>query len=374
MVYFDNAATTPLDPEVIEVMSSVMKNNFGNPSSIHTYGREARVLIEDARTTVSSLLNVSPSEIFFTSCGTEAINMALLGCVENIGIKNIITSPIEHHAVLHTLEHLSNAGKCNIHFVKLDSRGNIDQDDLEVKLKSSDHSLVCLMHANNEIGNLLPIKDVGGLCLKYNSLFLCDTVQTMGKFRNSPGDMNIHFAACSAHKFHGPKGIGFLYLNGDMKIDPLLYGGGQERSMRSGTENIYGIIGLAKAFEIAHRNMDADILYIKGLKEYMVNSLKSFITDVRFNGDSEEKGLHIVLNVSFPRNDKSEMLLYSLDIEGIAASGGSACTSGSISESHVLKAIGADMNRPAIRVSFSKFNTKEEVDTCVDVIKKIMNV
>jgi len=374
MIYFDNAATTPLDPEVIEVMYSVMKNNFGNPSSIHTYGREARVLIEDARTTVSSLLNVSPSEIFFTSCGTEAINMVLLGCVENIGIKNIITSPLEHHAVLHKLEHLSKIGKCNIHFVKLDSLGNIDQDDLEIKLKSSDRSLVCLMHANNEIGNLLPVKDIGELCKKYNALFLCDTVQTMGKFRNSPGDMNIHFAACSAHKFHGPKGIGFLYLNSDMEIDPLLYGGGQERSMRSGTENIYGICGLAKAFEIAHRNMDADILYIKGLKEYMVNSLKRFVNDIRFNGESEDKGLHTILNVSFPRTDKSEMLLYSLDIEGIAASGGSACSSGSVSESHVLKAIGADMNRPAIRFSFSKFNTKKEVDTCVNVIKKIINV
>jgi cysteine desulfurase len=372
MIYFDNAATTPLDPEVIEVMSSVMKNNFGNPSSIHTYGREARVLIEDARKTVSSLLNVSPSEIFFTSCGTEAINMVLLGCIENIGIKNIITSPIEHHAVLHTLEHFSHAGKCNVHYVKLDSRGNIDQDDLEAKLNLSDRSLVCLMHANNEIGNLLPVKDIGELSKKYNSLFLCDTVQTMGKFRNNPGNMNIHFAACSAHKFNGPKGVGFLYMNGDMKIDPLLYGGGQERTMRSGTENIYGIVGLSKAFEIAHRNMDADILYIKGLKEYMVSSLKSIISDIAFNGDSEEKGLHTILNVSFPRTDKSEMLLYSLDIEGIAASGGSACSSGSISESHVLKAIGADMNRPAIRFSFSKFNTKAEVDECITVLKKVM--
>ena len=372
MIYFDNAATTPLDPEVTEVMSSVMKNNFGNPSSVHTFGREARVLIEDARKSISSLLNVSPSEIFFTSCGTEVINMSIVGCIENIGIKNIITSPLEHHAVLHTLSHLSNAGKCKVQFVELDSFGNIRKDHLETILKSSGRSLVCLMHANNEIGNLLPLKDISDLCIRYDALFLCDTVQTMGKFRNHPGETNIHFAACSAHKFHGPKGIGFLYLNGEVKIDPLLYGGGQERTMRSGTENIYGIVGLAKAFEIAHRNMDADINYIKSLKEYMVNSLKSFISDIAFNGESENKGLHTILNVSFPKTDKSEMLLYNLDIEGIAASGGSACTSGSISESHVLKAIGADMNRPAIRFSFSKFNTKEEIDTCINVLKKIM--
>jgi cysteine desulfurase len=372
MIYLDNAATTPLAPEVIEAMTIAMKHKFGNPSSVHAYGREARVLIEDSRNTVAGLLNVSPSEIFFTSCGTEAINMTIFSCINDLGIKHIVTSPIEHHAVLHTVGYFEKIGKIEVSYVKHDGKGNILSDDLENILATHDSSLVCLMHANNEIGNYLPIKEVSKICEKHNAMFLCDTVQTMGKFKFDLKDLNVHFAACSAHKFHGPKGIGFLYLNGKVKINPLLHGGGQERNMRSGTENIYGIIGLAKALEVAHRNMEADIDHIKSLKACMVAGLKEMIPDIQFNGDSEEKGLHTILNVSFPRSDKSEMLLYSLDIEGIAASGGSACSSGSVSESHVLKAIGADMKRTAIRFSFSKFNTKEEIDKCLTVIKKIL--
>jgi len=372
MVYFDNAATTPLDPEVIEAMIQVMKNNFGNPSSVHAFGREARVLIEDARKIVALNLNVSPSEIFFTSCGTEAINMVIEGAVNDLGIKHIITSPIEHHAVLHSIEKLAHQGKCKVSFVKIDHSGNFDLTDFENILSLNERSLVCLMHANNEIGTILPLKEVGDICEKHNALFLCDTVQTMGKLRIDATNMKIHFAVCSAHKFHGPKGVGFLYLNGNVKINPLLQGGGQERNMRSGTENIYGIVGLAKAFEVAHRNMDADVEYIKNLKAYFVKKLKEEINGIQFNGESDQKGLHTILNVSFPKTKNAEMLLYNLDIEGIAASGGSACSSGSISESHVLKAIGADLSRTSIRFSFSKFNTKEEIDRCIEVIKKVL--
>jgi cysteine desulfurase len=372
MIYLDNAATTPIDPQVIEVMQDVMRNHFGNPSSVHTFGRKARVMIEDCRKTVSSLLHVSPSEVFFTSCGTEAINMVISGCCEDLDIKRIVLSPLEHHAVLHATEHFARQGKCIAEFVKLDEKGNIITEDLENLLKSGERSLVCLMHANNEIGNLLNLAGVDDICTKYDALFLCDTVQTIGKFRHDFKKTNIHFAACSAHKFHGPKGIGFLYLNENVMINPILQGGGQERNMRSGTENIYGIVGLAKAMEVSYKKFDTDITYIKELKSYMVSRLKEEINDVCFNGDSEEKGLHTILNVSFPKTERSEMLLYNLDIEGIAASGGSACASGSVAESHVLKAIAADMTRPSIRFSFSKFNKKEEIDTCVEVIKKVL--
>jgi len=372
MIYFDNAATTPLAPEVIDAMLKVMKDNFGNPSSVHAFGREARVLIEDARRIVASNLNVSPSEIFFTSCGTEAINMVIEGSVNDLGIKHIITSPIEHHAVLHTVEKLAHQGKCKVSFLKVDTSGSIDLSELENTLVTNEHTLVCLMYANNEIGTILPLKEVGEICERNNALFLCDTVQTMGKLSIDAVNSKMHFAVCSAHKFHGPKGIGFLYLNGNVKINPLLQGGGQERNMRSGTENIYGIVGLAKAFELAHKNMLVDVEYIKGLKKYFAERLKEEIKDIQFNGECDIKGLHTVLNVSFPKTKNAEMLLYNLDIEGIAASGGSACASGSVSESHVLKAIGADLSRTSIRFSFSKFNTKEEIDKCIDVIKKVL--
>ncbi len=371
MIYFDNAATTALDTEVIERMYGVMKNTFGNPSSVHAYGVQARALIDECREKVASLLHVSPSEIFFTSCGTEAINMVIAGCCNDLNIHRIITSPLEHHAVMHACEHEVKLGRCKVELVKPDNKGNINIEELENIVKNGERALVCLMHANNEIGNLLSIAEVGEICRKYNAYFLCDTVQSIGKFDHDFKENNIHFAACSAHKFHGPKGIGFLYLNGDIKISPLLQGGGQERNMRPGTENIYGIAGLAKAMEVAYRNLEADVAYIKSLKAYMVKRLKEVISDVGFNGESEENGLHTILNVSFPETRKSDMLLYNLDIEGITASGGSACTSGSVTESHVLKAIVADLKRTAIRFSFSKFNTMDEVDKCIEVIKKV---
>jgi cysteine desulfurase len=372
MIYLDNAATTPLDSEVIAAMADVMKNHYGNPSSIHTYGREARVLIEDSRKMIASLLKVAPSNIFFTSCATEGINMVLNSYAEDLGVSHIITSPVEHHAVLHTIEHLVAEKKCDVSYLNLDKKGNIDIDNLESLLKQKNHSLVCLMHANNEIGNMLPLTDVSKLCLANNALFLCDTVQTMGKYGIDLGNISIHFAFCSAHKLHGPKGAGFLYLQDVDKIHPMILGGGQERNIRSGTENIYGIVGLAKAFEVAYRDLEKNMKHIQTMKSRMVQMLKENIFNVAFNGESEENGLYTILNVSFPKTQKSDALLYSLDIEGIAASGGSACTSGAVNASHVLKAIGAGKDRVAIRFSFSKFNTLDEIDTTIEVLKRIL--
>lgn len=372
-VYLDNAATTALDQEVIDAMLPVMEFKFGNPSSIHSYGREARTLIETSRKTVANLLNVSPAEIFFTSCGTEANNMAIRCSVRDLGIKHVISSRIEHHAVELTLEQMEHEGIIKLSYVDIDSQGHVDLDHLDELLVNNDRSLVSLMHANNEIGTLLPIKKVGELCLQYNAVFHSDTVQTMAHYIHDLRKLNVHFVNCSAHKFHGPKGIGFIYINNAIKIHPFIFGGSQERNMRGGTENIYGIVGLAKAMEIAYKNLDKDMEHIKGLKFYMMEQLKEAIPRVKFNGDVEN-GLYTVLNVSFPPSDISEMLLFNLDIEGIAASGGSACSSGSDIGSHVLSGIGADPNRPAVRFSFSKYNTKEEIDYTVTKLKELFPV
>lgn len=372
MIYFDNAATTPVDKEVIETMYNVLKNEYGNPSSVHEPGRRSRVIIEDARRQVAGYLNAKPSEIFFTSCGTEALNTALWGCVNDLGIKHVITSAIEHHAVTHTLEVMKYRDLVEVHHVKLMPLGYIDMNDLEENLKQHKNALVCLMNANNEIGNLLPLDKVATLCKTYGTYFLTDTVQTIGKYRIDLGSIPVHFATCSAHKFHGPKGIGFLYIRNGIFISPLLTGGGQERQMRSGTENIQGIAGLAKAMEVAHRDMDAITEHVTGLKQYMAAELRNNIPGIGLNGDTEKKGLYGLLNVSFPKTAIADMLLQRLDMMGIFASGGSACTSGAVSESPVLKAIGADMERPAIRFSFSKYNTRQEVDECIRVLKEIL--
>jgi len=364
-VYFDNAATTSLDPEVLEAMIPFLENKFGNPSSIHSYGRETRSAIEGARKKIAELINVSPGEIFFTSGGTEANNTAIRCSIEKLGIKHAISSTIEHHAVSHTLEDLESKGDLKVSWVKFKKDGHVDLEHLENLLRDNTRTLVSLMHANNEIGNLLPLKKVSELCQKYDAVLHSDTVQTMGHYVHDMQDVNLHFANCSAHKFHGPKGIGFMYINGDVKIDPFITGGSQERNMRGGTENLYGIVGMAKAFEIAHRNMEKDQHYIQGLKTYMVDLLKENISGVKFNGDHDKSSLYTVLSVSLPPMTNGEMLLFNLDISGIAASGGSACTSGSNQGSHVLQGIDCDMSRPSIRFSFSKENTKEEIDYAV---------
>lgn len=373
-IYLDNAATTPLDKEVLDTMLPFMTNFFGNPSSIHAFGRKTRAAIENARKSVAKSLNVSPSEIFFTSGGTEADNMAIRCSIHDLGIKHAITSRIEHHAVLHTLEKLEEEGLIKLSFVNLTPEGHVELEHLEQLLKSNDRTFVSLMHANNEIGNLLPIKEAGEICERHNAIFHSDTVQTMGHYAMDLQKINIHFITCAAHKFHGPKGVGFLYVSSKIKINPLIYGGGQERNMRGGTENLYGIVGLAKALEVALRDVDQHQQYIKNIKQYMVEQLKTHIPGIEFNGSCLNNCLYTVLNVRFPHTDNAEMLLFNLDIAGIAASGGSACTSGSDVGSHVLRGISCDVTRPSVRFSFSKYNTKEEIDYTVRTLKDLFVV
>lgn len=374
-VYLDNAATTPIDKEVLKEMYEVMENHYGNPSSIHSHGREVRTLIEKARKTVAGLLHAAPSEIFFTSGGTEADNTAIRCGILDHQIKHAITSRIEHHAVIHTLEALEQAGVIKLSFVNVDTRGNIDMQHLEDLLKENGRSFVSLMHANNEIGTLTEIEKVGELCEQYDSLYHCDTVQTMGHYRHDVSKLKVHFLVCAAHKLHGPKGVGFLYINHQVKIKPMILGGAQERNMRGGTENVYGIIGLAKALQLAYDHLEEHQQYVQGLKDYMRESLAEAIPDIRFNGETDpQRSLYTVLNVSFPETELAEMLLFNLDINNISASGGSACSSGTNIGSHVLMGIGAAPNRPSIRFSFSKFNTRQEIDYAVEKLREIFLV
>lgn len=373
-IYLDNAATTPLDKEVLAEMVNVMDNYYGNPSSIHAQGREVRTLIEKARKTVAGLLNAVPAEIFFTSGGTEADNTAIRCGIDAFGLKHAITSKIEHHAVEHTLEMLLKNGVIDkLSYVNIDDKGNVDYAHLEQLLKENERSFVSLMHANNELGTLTDIVKVGDLCETYNAIYHCDTVQTMGHYVHDVRKLKAHFIVCAAHKFHGPKGVGFLYVNHNIKISPMIFGGAQERNMRGGTENVYGIVGLAKAMEIAYAEMEKHQAYIQELKTYLKNKLVAEVPGVGFNGETEpEKSLYTVLNVSFPEMEMSDMLLFNLDINGISASGGSACSSGSNIGSHVLTGIAADPNKPSVRFSFSKYNTKEELDFVVDKVKHIV--
>ena len=374
-VYFDNAATTPIDKEVLKEMYQVMENHFGNPSSIHAYGREVRTIIEKARKTISGLLNTSPSQIFFTSGGTEADNTAIRSGIVDHGITHAITSPIEHHAVVHTLQDMEKTGAIKLSFLEVDSKGNVNLEQLEDLLKTNKRSFVSLMQANNEIGTITDIEKVGEICEKYDAIFHCDTVQTLGHYRHDLSKLKVHFMVCAAHKLHGPKGIGFLYVNHNIKIKPMIFGGSQERNMRGGTENVYGIVGLAKAMQMAYQNMDDHQQYIQGLKTYMMDQLISIIPDIQFNGETDpEKSLYTVLSVSFPETEMAEMLLFNLDIAGISASGGSACSSGTDIGSHVLYGIKAHPNRPAVRFSFSKFNTTGEIDFVISKIKNLFMV
>ena len=362
-VYLDNAATTPLDEQVFESMKPYMFQHFGNPSSIHSHGREAKVAIEKSRKKVAEILNATPSEIFFTSGGTEADNMAIRCIVSNKNIHHIITSKIEHYAVLHTIGALEERG-IKITYLDLDDKGVINYSQLEDTLKNNPNSLVTLMHANNEIGNLLELKRIGEMCKEYGAIFHSDTVQSMTHYALDMMQLSLDFAVGSAHKFHGPKGIGFLYINHANKIPPFIYGGTQEQNMRGGTENVYGIVGLAKAMEIAYSEMDTHRKHIEELKTRMIEKLKESIKGVTFNGVSEDinKSLFTILNICLPASDGSDMLLFNLDISGVSVSGGSACSSGASINSHVLAALNRDSNRTAIRFSFSKYNTLEEVD------------
>lgn len=372
-IYFDNAATTPLDKAVLDTMLPYMTDKFGNPSSIYSYGRESRLGIESARKNVAKILNAHPGEIFFTSGGTESSNTAVHAAIHDLGCRHIISSPIEHHATLHTVEHAHNKENIKLSWVKLLPDGHVDMEDLRKLLsESKERCLVSLMHANNEIGNLLDLHAVGNLCKEYDAIFHSDTVQTVGHYpfdlRNTP----VHFINGAGHKFHGPKGVGILYINENVKITPYVMGGSQERNMRAGTENLYGIVGFAKALEMATANFEEHSKYINSIRQYMADQLEQHIPGVSFNGDLRGRSLYTVLNVSFPKSEKSEMLLFNLDINGICASGGSACTSGADAGSHVIRSINNDPNQVAVRFSFSRDNTKEEVDRVVEKLKELI--
>jgi cysteine desulfurase len=375
-IYLDNAATTAIDPAVLSAMLPWLTDNFGNPSSIHGHGRMVKSAIEQSRKMVAGLLNTSPSEIFFTSGGTEADNTAIRSSIATFGLTHAITSPIEHHAVLHTLEHLHHSGQIALSLVKIDEKGHIDFEYLEELLRRNPRSLVSLMHANNEAATVLDLQAASDLCTRYDAVFHSDTVQTMGHFKHDLQALDINFIVGAAHKFHGPKGVGFLYINSKSKIQPLVHGGSQERNMRGGTENVYGIVGLAKALELAYKDMDSHRTHIQNLKKRMIEGLRNQIVGVKFNGDSAniEGSLYTVLNVSLPPSDINDMLLFNLDIAKISASGGSACSSGSEIGSHVLQALNAGQDRGYVRFSFSKYNTEADIDYTVKTLAEMYKI
>lgn len=368
-IYFDNAATTPLDPIVLEAMLPFMSEKFGNPSSIYSYGRETRMAIEQSRKSVASILGAKPAEIFFTSGGTESSNTILNAAVYDLACKHIISSPIEHHATLHTVEHLAKVAGVQLSWVKVLPNGHIDLADLENLLATNPaKTIVSIMHANNEIGNMIDIHVTGDLCKKYNALFHSDTVQTVGHFPFNLKETPVDFITGAGHKFHGPKGVGILYISENVKINPLIHGGAQERNMRAGTENVYGIIGFAKALELSHQQHEKDSAYIQSLKKYLHDQLVANIKGVSFNGDPFGNSLYTLLSVNFPKNEQTEMLLFNLDMNHICASGGSACSSGAQQGSHVINAINKDQAIVTIRFSFSKNNNKEEIDKVVSFL------
>jgi cysteine desulfurase len=373
-IYFDNAATTPMAEEVIEAMIPVMRELFGNPSSIHAEGRAARTTIESARKTVARCIGASTAEVFFTSGGTESNNMAIKCAVRDLGVRRIISSPTEHHCGLHTLETVAHTDGVDIVWLPVDSRGRVDLGALEAALTtaSEGRTLVSLMHANNEIGTMIDLERISELCAAHGALVHSDTVQTVGHFPIDVGKTKIHFLSGAGHKFHGPKGVGFIYINPEAQIKPFIDGGAQERNMRGGTENIYGIVGLAKALELACAHMDERRATIEDVRGYMLQRLQEIIPGVEFCGDYDGARLYTVLSASFPPSPKNELLLLNLDIAGVSASGGSACSSGAEKGSHVLEAIGVPADRKVVRFSFSHHNTREEVDRVVALLTKMI--
>lgn len=372
-IYFDNASTTPLLPEVKEAMKSVIDNCYGNPSSIHLHGRKARIIVEEARKIIAQGLNASTGEIFFTSGATEANNMAFLASVRDLDVKRIISTNVEHHCISHMLDHLHNTRGIEVNLLQVNTQGHIDLEELERLLATGNtKTLVSVMHVNNELGTITDLDAVSEICKTYDALFHSDTAQSIGKLALDVQETSINFLCGASHKFFGPKGVGFIYINGDNLIKPLFHGGDQERGMRSGTENIYGIAGMSKAFELALSELEARKLKVGSIKDHFTKRLKSELDDIKINGS--ENSLYNILSVSFPESPKSEMLMMNLDIMGISASGGSACSSGVENDSHVLQAIGHDPKRKTVRFSFSHFNTIEEVDTVVEKLKSISAV
>ena len=366
-VYLDNAATTPVAPEVTEVMCQFLQENFGNPSSTHSYGRKVKTKIEAARRTIAQALNCEPGEIYFTSGGTEADNLAMHIAVRDLNCKRIITSSLEHSAIIKTAELLAKEGKIELVLAKFDDHGTIDLNWLEHELANPVKTYVSLMHGNNEIANLLPLQFVAELCEKYNAVFHSDTVQTMGHYAFDLKKTPVHFINAAAHKFHGPKGVGFIFIRKGLLAQADITGGGQERGMRGGTENTAGIIGMTKAIELAFSEVEDHKIYIGALKQYMIQELTAAIPGIQFNGRSQDlESLYTVLSCTFPPTKNADMFLFLLDLEGIAASGGSACSSGATKGSHVLDAIHAlKPQQPAVRFSFSRYTTKEEINYVV---------
>lgn len=372
--YFDNAATTAMDERVLEAMMPFFTHNYGNPSSTHSHGRNARVELEKARKKIAALLHASPGEIVFTSGGTEADNMAIWGAISAYGIQQIISSPLEHHAVLHVTGHAASRHNIPRSLLEVSAEGTVNLDQLDQLLQETPNSLVSLMHGNNEIGNLNNLEIISETCRRHGAYLHSDTVQTVGHYPLDLQSLSVHAIAGSAHKFHGPKGVGFLYINSNKKLPPLIEGGSQERNRRGGTENIAAIIGMAKALELAQEKQEQHQQYISGLKQYFASRILAAIPEVTFNGLSRHpsQSLYTVLNVSFPPNENARgMLLFHLDLKGISASGGSACNSGARLGSHVLQSIGADPERESVRFSFSRFNTREEVDYTISQLKEL---
>ena len=377
-IYLDNAATTALRPEVIERMTQVLQNNYGNASSTHSFGRSSKALLEQCRKNIASYFNVSASEIVFTSGGTEADNLALRSAVRDLGVTEIITSKIEHHAVLHTSQQLQKEYKIAIKYVNVDDCGQIDYSHLEELLQSSTKAIVSLMHINNEIGNILDIDRVAKLCKVHNALFHTDTVQSVGHFNIDLKEIPVDFLAASAHKFHGPKGVGFCFVRKESGLKPLIFGGEQERGYRAGTESIHNIVGLDEALKLAYANLEVEKKYVSGLKDYFIQQIKTHVPNATFNGGCADTihSTYTLVNVCLPiAPEKAPMLQFQLDLKGIACSKGSACQSGSSQQSHVLTEILNDekLKKPSVRFSFSIYNTKEEIDYVIKVLKDFVN-
>lgn len=372
-VYLDNAATTPMLPEVIEAVQQSMLTNFGNPSSIHQYGRKAKAAVETARKNIAKHFNISSSEIIFTAGGTEADNLILFNAVLNLGVERIVTSKIEHHAVLNTVKFLEAKHKIAVDYVRVNESGTVSMESLgDLLNKSKKKTLVSLMYVNNEIGNMLPVEDVVALCKEYEAYFHSDTVQAIGHYHLDLQKTPIDFIAASAHKFHGPKGVGFAYFKKGIGILPMLHGGGQEKGARSSTENVHSIVGMEKALAISCEDLGKDKEYIIGLKKYFVKKVKELIPNIEINGESVEKTSYTILNLRFPIEDR--MLLFNLDLSGVAVSGGSACQSGSSKGSHVLQEFldEKEEKKTSVRFSFSKLNTFDEVDYVLNQLKKVV--
>jgi cysteine desulfurase len=378
-IYFDNAATTQIDLKVIEQMKSVMSDNFGNPNSTHSYGRSSRTLIEKARKTIANQFNASTSEIYFTSCGTESDNMVLISAVRDLNVKTIITSKVEHKAVLNVVKYLEETESIDLKYVNVSNDGLIDYNHLQTLLKKcSNKCLVSLMHINNEIGSKLDLNLVGNLCKDNNALFHSDTVQSIGKYEFDLSKLNIDFIVGSAHKFHGPKGIGFVYINKNLKLNPFVIGGNQERGMRAGTESVHNISGMELAFINSYTNIQENNNHISSLKSTFIKKIKKDIPEIKFNGSCDDDLLSSfsILNICLPiPKEKAVLLDFNLDMKGIACSRGSACQSGSITGSHVLNSIlsDEDLNKPSLRFSFSKYNNNKEVEKVINVLKEFID-